>query len=58
MEDDKPVQEMSDAELEEVIRTARRSGALPTSHTVIERRIVDPKNPVRPVIDGDASEAD
>jgi hypothetical protein len=57
-EDDKPVQEMSDAELEEVIRTARRSGALPTSHTVIERRIVDPKNPVRPVIDGDASEAD
>ena len=57
MEDDKPIEQMSDAELEAIIHAARKSGTLPTSHTVIERRIVDPKNPVRPIIDGDASEA-
>jgi hypothetical protein len=58
MADDKPIQEMTDAELEAIIHAARKSGSLPTSHTVIERRIIDPKSQLRPVIDGDASEAD
>jgi hypothetical protein len=56
--DERPLAEMTDEELTDIIRNARTTGALPTSHTVVEWRIVDPKAPARPIIDGDASEGE
>ena len=58
MRDDTPVHELSDSELEDLIRQARRDGALPTSHVVIERRIIDPRDSARAIIDGDANHVD
>ena len=54
--EDKSPEEMTDAELEAIIRRARDEGALPTSHMTIQRIIVDPKAPTRPAIDGQAHE--
>lgn len=56
MDDDRPIEQMTDAELEAIIRRARDDGALPTSHVTIQRVIVDPKAPARPVIDGGAED--
>ena len=58
MGDDKPMAEMTDEELEEVIHQARRNGALPSSNLTVRRVIIDPKAPSTRVIDGDASETD
>ena len=49
--EDKSPGEMTDEELETLIRRARDEGALPTSHMTIRRVIIDPKAP-GPVIDG------
>ncbi len=51
--EDKSPEEMTDEELEAIIRRARDEGALPTSHMTIRRIIVDPKAP-GPVINGQA----
>jgi len=56
--EEKSLDEMTDAELEEIIRKARRDGTLPKASMVIQRIIVDPKAPARPVIDGDACDAE
>ena len=58
MGDDKPIEEMTDAELEDIIRQARRSGTLPSTPMEIRRVIIDPKAPSTRVIDGDVSDAD
>ena len=58
MADDKPMEDMTDAELEEIIRQARKDGTLPKARMVIRRVIVDPKAPERPVIDGSATDID
>lgn len=52
------VDELSDAELEAIIRAGRRTGTVPLDRMVIERRIIDPKSPPRPVIEGDAGDTD
>jgi hypothetical protein len=54
--DERSPAEMTDEERADIIRQARREGALPSAHIVIERRIIDTKAPARPIIDGDASE--
>ena len=56
--DDKPIEDMTDAELEDIIRQARKDGTLPKAPMVIRRVIVDPKAPERPVIDGSATDID
>jgi len=49
---------VTDAELEEIIRPACSNEALPTSHTVIEYRITDPKAPESATIDDGAGKAE
>ena len=58
MADDKPMEDMTDAELEEIIRQARKDGTLPSSNLTVRRVIIDPKAPSTRVIDGDVSDAD
>ena len=52
--EDKSPEEMTDEELTVIIRRAQDEGALPRPHMTSQRVIVDPKAPVRPMIDGQA----
>ena len=52
--EDKSPEDMTDEELEDIIRQARKNGTLPKSHMTIQRVIIDPKAPARPTIDGQA----
>jgi len=52
--DDKSPDEMTDAELEDIIRQARRDGKLPKVHMTIQRVIIDPKAPSPTIIDDEA----
>ena len=54
--EDKSPDEMTDEELEFLIRKARDDGALPRVHMTIQRVIFDPKESGRSVIDGSASD--
>jgi hypothetical protein len=53
---DRPVAELTDAELTTLIHAARKSGTVSLNRIIIERRIIDPQTPRRPLIEGDASD--
>ena len=53
-DEERDLDELTDAQLEDIIRRARDEGALPTSHMTIQRVIIDPKAPARPTINGEA----
>ena len=53
-DEERDLDELTDAQLEDIIRGARRDGTLPTQHLTINRVIIDPKGPAGPTIDGQA----
>ena len=55
-DEDRDLDELIDAQLEDIIRGARRYGTLPTQHSTINLVIIDPKGPAGPTIDGQARE--
>lgn len=58
MADDRPIDDMTDAELEEIVRQARKEGTLPKTPMIIQRVIVDPAAPAKPIIDADPTDLD